>query len=204
MSSVHNSSNSGFTLVEVLVATGLFGLLTAAVAIAAMAFLKSAQQTNLRITRDQIVTQLKMTALNKKAILLSIKKPENVALYNCVCGVGTCANVQQPYLAFTLYGTNGNIESPLYYDSSGSPCDPTSPQCVVRVKTSFFAQCKPDLASVNQNPPLTCNGTPAEFVSIVYTVDENPAAVSGQSVRLKPVSGPIYIQTVDMDPGVCL
>jgi prepilin-type N-terminal cleavage/methylation domain-containing protein len=197
-------SSAGFTLVEVLVATGLFGIVTAGAAVAAMAFLKNAQETSLRMTRDQVVTQLRMTATNKKAILLSMKKPENIAFYNCICGKGTCTNMQQPFASFSLFDNSGQLQGPAYYDSSGMPCDFHSPQCALRVITKFYAQCKPDLTSGNQNPSASCNGIPADFVTVYYTVDENPNSAGQQRVPLRPVSGPIYIQASDLEVGACL
>lgn len=196
-------SQAGFTLVEVLIATGLFALLGGGFAVASLAFLKNGQEIRVRATRDQIVSQLRINATERKSILKSIKKPENAAFYNCVCGVGTCANMQQPFLPLTLYDSSDSVQSPLYYDISGHPCDPTLPQCVIRVTTSFFAQCMPDLASGNQNPPLSCNGTPAEFVAVYYSVDENPTGIEQRPVHIKAISGPAYIQVADIFQGAC-
>lgn len=198
------SCNSGYTLVEVVVATGLFALLGVGVAVASMAFLKNSQAIKLRATRDQVISQLRITAVDRKAILKSLKKPENAAFYNCVCGIGTCTNLQQPLLDFTLYDVSDTIQSPAYYDILGLPCsDPSMPQCVIRVTTSFFAQCAPNLASGNQNPPISCNGTPAEFVAIYYRVDENPNLSEQHSNHLKTISGPVYTQVADIYSKAC-
>ncbi|MGZ6395714.1 MAG: type II secretion system protein [Pseudobdellovibrionaceae bacterium] len=201
-----NLSVSGFTLVEILVATGLFCLLNLVVVIAATAFLENARQTNLRTTRDQIVNQLSLTAFNKKAILNSLKKPENVEFYKCMCGVGgTCTNMQKPFLPFTLYDVGNTVQSPGYYDVNGAPCsDPTKPQCRIHVTTSFFAQCQPDFTSPNQTPTATCgNGTPAEFIAILYTIDENPNLTNQKGSLLRATSGLTYIQTADIGAGAC-
>ncbi|MGZ3746233.1 MAG: hypothetical protein ACXWRE_02785, partial [Pseudobdellovibrionaceae bacterium] len=161
MSRKSHSSISGFTVMEILVATGLFALLTAVVAVVVMASLKNGQQTSARISRDQLVTQLRTTAYNKKAISISLHDPLNTAFHDCACGTGPCNNVLQPYLPFTLYGPDGNVESgsitsPSYFDASGFPCNnPANPQCLIRAATTFFAQCKPDFTSLNQNPPPT-------------------------------------------------
>lgn len=195
--------HSGFTLVEVLVATGLFALLGVGVAVATMAFLKNSQAIKLRATRDQVISQLRVTATDRKAIIKSLKKTENAAFYSCVCGIGTCTNLQQPLLDFTLYDTSDAVQSPAYYDISGSPCDPSMPQCVIRVTTSFFAQCAPNLAGGNQNPPPNCNGTPAEFVAIYYRVDENPNVSDLHSNHLKPISGPVYSPVADIYSKAC-
>lgn len=203
MNKCNELSKAGFTLVEILIAAALLSLLTTAVAVASMAFLKNAQQTNLRTARDQIVTQLNSTLSNKKAILVSLKKTENLAFYNCVCGAGTCANVQKPFLHFTLYDVSEQIQSPSYFDSSGFPCDPLLAQCRIRVTTSFFAQCPPDFTSPSQTPPLSCNGVPAEFVAISLTVDENPDASHEKSVRLRTITGLTYIQVADLAAGGC-
>lgn len=199
------SSIAGFTLLEVLVAAALLAVLSATAAVASMAFLRNAQQNKLRMTRDQLLINLRQTVLHKKAIRLSTQKPINIAFKNCVCGIGTCKNLEQPYLSFSLYDTSDTLISPRYYDVEGARCDdPANVRCVIRVSTSFFAQCRPDFTSPDQNPPPTCDGTPAEFVSIFYMVDQNPISVSTTSVQLKVISGPVYIQQVDIDPGACL
>jgi Tfp pilus assembly protein PilV len=208
MSAVRQSSSiAGFTVVEVLVAVALFGLITVAVAMVLAAFLKNTQQTSLRITRDQVVNQLRMTLNNSKAIVNSLKKPENLAFHNCLCGIGTCKNMEKvatgDFLPFSFYDVSDSKLSTAFYDTAGIPCDPIGAQCLIRVKTTFFAQCLPDFTSANQNPPSSCDGTPAEFVAIVYTVDENPATLDQQSLHLKPISGPVYIQPKDLPAGSC-
>lgn len=199
------TSNRGYTIVEVLVVVGLFSLLSAAVAVVSLGFLKNAKQTSLRMARDQIVNQLINTTTTKKAIVNSLNKPENIAFYNCVCGIDTCTNMLKPFLPFTLYDTSTNIQSPRFYDDAGASCDPSKARCRIRVTTSFFAQCKPDFSSANQSPPANCNGVPADFVAIMYSVDENPdiPVTDQQNVLLKKISGPTYIQVADIAPGVC-
>ncbi|MGZ3769876.1 MAG: type II secretion system protein [Bdellovibrio sp.] len=198
-------SELGYTIVEILVAVGLFSFLALLISVVSLGFLKNAKGTSLKMTRDQIVNQLINTSVNQRAILNSLNRPENSAFFNCVCGKNTCTNMLKPYLPFTLYDSAGSIQSPMFYDDYGSPCDSTNPRCRIKVTTSFFAQCMPDLTSTNQNPPPTCDGVPAEFVAIIYTVEENPniPVTDQKSVALRKITGPSYIQVSDLPAGAC-
>jgi prepilin-type N-terminal cleavage/methylation domain-containing protein len=204
MARVGLRSTAGYTLMEILVATGLLGILATGFSVTSMAFFKHSQQSNLQISRDQVVVQLRVVATHQKSIFKSLKDPANAAFRNCACGIGTCTNMKEPFAAFTLLDSSGSIQSPAYYDSSGVSCDPLNPRCLIRVRTTFFAQCQPDLASPSQNPRASCDGTPAEFVGIFYVVDENPNSAKLPIAHLKPVSGPIYLQTADIPAGACL
>jgi len=200
---------AGFSLPEMLVTIGLVGILTLSINIAAVDMFKNSQAVSLKLSRDQIVNQIRSVAFNKKAVALTLSKKTggarvNPEFYDCACGAGTCTSMKQPFPAITLYDWAGNVQSPTYYDASGSSCDPTkSGLCAIRVTTSFFAECGPDLTQANQNPPLTCNGIPAEFVGIYYTIDQNPNVQSLQ-IPLKPIVGQVFIQTTDLDKSACL
>lgn len=199
---------AGFTVIEIIVAVGLFGIMVSAIALVSADTIKNIRQTRMSMTRDQVVNQLRTTITNNKAILKSLKMPANTAFYNCMCGQGTCSHMQKvngQFLPFTLYDAGGNIQSPRFFDDSGAPCQPQNAHCSIRVTTTFFAQCRPDLSSVNQNPPLTCNGTPADFIAVMYRVDENPESIRRNTVHFKGLSGPTYIEVDNIlkEAGAC-
>lgn len=196
-------SNLGFTLIEVLLATGLLGLLVIAIAAATVTLMKELRRSTLIQTRNQIVNQLRVAATDVRSVAMTMSKPENRELYNCVCGVDTCANIQQPFVAVSLYDAAGQLQSPAFYDEAGMPCSPTQENCLIRVETTFFAQCMPQFTTANQNPPQTCNGTAAEFIAVMYKVDQNPDTIARAGSLIKAVSGPAYSQTADMPPGAC-
>jgi type II secretory pathway pseudopilin PulG len=197
------NSESGTTLVEVLTAVGLFAILAAILVVVNMTFLKGGRDVKARTARDLIISTVRLTATDKKSLILSMSKSQNSGFKNCVCGVATCTNFKQPLEDFTLYDSSNQIQSPLFYNSDGLPCDTTKSQCQLRVRTQYFAQCLPDLAAGNQNPPASCDGKSAEFMGIIYTVDENPAFNSKDSVQLRPISGPAYVQVSDIFAEAC-
>jgi hypothetical protein len=105
---------------------------------------------------------------------------------------------------FVLYDTMGNPLSPKYINSMGLPCDAAKPNCKIRIRTNFMAECRPALPSPNPVPPLTCT-TPAEFVAVIYKIDQNPASLS-EGGQVKPVQGGVYTQVEEIAPpgsGVC-
>jgi type II secretory pathway pseudopilin PulG len=204
-----HSQRAGFTLVEVLVAIGLMILLITATATVSVDTLRNLRQSHLNMSRDELVNQLRALVTSHRAILKSMSQPENAAFFNCVCGKNTCSHMEQTstgdFLPFSLYDSTGILQSPAFFDEAGVPCDSADPRCAIRVTTTFFAQCKPDLSAANQNPPLTCNGVPADFVVVMYKVDENPMAAAQNSVHFKPLSGPTYIEVSNLlkEPGAC-
>jgi type II secretory pathway pseudopilin PulG len=204
-----HSRRAGFTLIEVLIAIGLMMMLITATAAVSIDTLRNLRQSRLNMSRDEQVNQLRALATNPRAIIKSMSQPENAAFLNCVCGKNTCSHMEKTstgeFLPFKLYDAAGTLQSPAFFDDSGIPCDPSDPRCAIRVTTTFFAQCKPDLLAANQNPPLTCNGVPADFVAVMYKVDENPIAAAQNPVHFKPLSGPTYIEVSNLlkEPGAC-
>lgn len=202
MNSQRRFSNLGFTLTEIIVATGLIGLLGLAIAAATNTVLKELRRSTLIQTRNQIVNQLRMAATDMRALGVTLNRPENSALRNCACGTGACANIQQPFQAVSLFDTAGQI-SPAFFDEAGLPCDSNRANCFIRVETTFFAQCMPTFTTPNQNPPANCNGTRAEFIAVMYKVDQNPNTIAQSGSLIKAVSGPAYSQTADIPTGTC-
>jgi prepilin-type N-terminal cleavage/methylation domain-containing protein len=197
------SSQSGHTLLELVVVMGLLGILALAISSLTGIFFESSQQANLSATRDQIVLDLRRTAEDPRALRASLKKPGNTSFFNCACGGALCENLIASPL--NVYSASGELQSPRYYNGNGGPCQPTDRGCVIRVQTTFLAQCMPDLKTTTQLPPADCAPAAAEVIAVLFQVDQNPLSNTGGVVMVRNVSGAVYQQVKDIAiPGACL
>lgn len=184
-----------------MVALALVGLVSMGIFSVSQDTLKTIQHDKLTTTRDQLATQFRQNAGRFKNLHLSLKKPENSAFYNCVCGKGSgCSSLDAPELA--LYD-NSVPDKPIasYYDYAGIPCsDKAAASCVIYVKTVFKAQCKPVLPSADPTPPVSCVGEPVEFFAVSFEVAPNHK--SPDTVDLfKSVSGSAFTQVSTLLAG---
>lgn len=196
-------SVKGFTLVESMVTIMVMSLF-AFVATSLSTLLQNGKRVaSLYQNRDQILALTRETASDLNAIRVSLVNSANSAFLNCVCG-GTAGCLSGKIEPFTLFDSAGNAKSSKFYDSSGTPCVSTSAGCFIEVTTSFVAECMPLLPSLNPTPPPQC-ATPAEFVEIIYTIQQNPLTI-GQGHYLKSFSGGVFMETSDINPlgsGAC-
>lgn len=178
---------------EVVIAIMLFGLL-GLIAVSSTQLLQTGKQlANLAQSRDELVVLTRQTASDPHALGNSALQPGNKPFLNCLCG-GGCTSGQLN--DFTLFDAMEKAQSPTYYDASGLPCAPAAPNCLIELTTSFVAECMPSLPNINPTPPFTC-ATPAEFVEVVYTIQQNPATLA-QGALIKTISGGAFTQVTDI------
>jgi prepilin-type N-terminal cleavage/methylation domain-containing protein len=203
----------GYTLMELVIATALMGLLVLIVATVNYHSLRASYNQGLTATRDQLVLQIRQSAMASNSVITSLSKKDagnalvNPELHDCICGVGACQSMQQPFKAVTLYDWSGQQIAPAFYDVNGIPCQGQDPGCTFKVSTTFFAECKPNLAAGSEDPAPNCPGASAEFVAINYKVEQNPNFVpSGNSIAPRPISGTVFVDPaqLDLSGGVCL
>ncbi len=193
---------------ELVVAVGLLGLLGGILAQVNVDFLNGFRKIKAPLARDQALILIREASGSINNLRVSMKKPENAAFHDCVCGGGGgCKSYdgdQSHFTPFTLYDSNGTAITPMYFDADGFKCDPSQSSCLFVVTTKFQGECLPDLTSGSGNPPPTCN-TPAEFILINYFVTQNPAS-QGVAQYYKTISGAVYSQVSDINTptsGVC-
>lgn len=194
--------SAGFSLIEVMIASGLlsFGLLTVSVAIEYMN--RYDRQLEFLDSRDELLNLLKRYGSNVRSLAASANFTENTDLKRCLDGI--VCNSQEP-LPFTLYmpnstGPEGRISgtptSPVRYTIRGLPCAVTASvqQCPLEVFTEFRPQCKPDTAATLY-PQEVCASVP-DFIEIFYTIQQSPNYKSGSkgSIALKKVEGLIIVE----------
>lgn len=198
--------NSGFTILELLLAAALIaflGLLTAQVMTDAA---QSAQTMQMMSVRDQIAIWTRSSAGNIKNLTASLKQAPNTAFYNCVCGQGSGCTSATPADFFLYDATTTPLATfPAYYDTSGNPCaNQNAANCAFYVKISFVAQCAPPLPSSYPYPPYTCSQA-AEFFGITFSVQQNPN-LPANSNYLKPIGSTVFMASSELAPsgsGVC-
>lgn len=197
------ASNHGHTIVEIIIALGLVGLVSMGIFSLSQDTLKNIQSSKLSTTRDQLATQFRASAGRIKNLRLSLAKPENVDFYNCVCGKGSGCTSYKLYESLALYDDSDTERAiATYYDHSGIPCESSSAgSCTIQVKLSFRAQCKPTLPSADPSPPLNCVGVPVEFFAINYEILQNESSKISHGNLFKPVSGWVYTQVSTLVAG---
>lgn len=197
------SKRSGFTLLELIVATGVFGLLTMVIATVLSQVFKMREQNQMVSTRDEVVIQTRMAAANIMGLRASISKPNNLQLKQCICG-GGCLGWEN--FALELWNSGGTEQlTPRFYDANGTPCQANEPKCFFQVTAIFIAQCRPPLPSPDPTPPANCN-MPAEFLNVRITVEKNPNSAPAP-IPIKPVVVSVFNAVRDIAPpmsGVCL
>jgi Tfp pilus assembly protein PilV len=198
-------SNRGSTLIEIIIALGLIGMVTMGIISLSQDTLQNIQSNKLAATRDQLATQFRQSAGRIKILRFSLNKPENLEFYNCVCGQGAgCASAQPRDLV--LYDPSApNKPIDMFYDYSGLPCLETATNCTIKVTLKFVPQCAPVLPSADPTPPASCVGVPAEFFAVSFTVQQNPNA-HVRSNLFKSISGSAFTQVANLAPagsGVC-
>lgn len=190
-------ARAGFTLVEAVISIGLLGVFGLLAASTSRLLEFSKRISSISRTRDQLLALTRQTASNYDSLHVSLQKPGNEGFRACVCGGGLCTSGREAPLL--LFDSNGIQQTPAYFDPSGLPCDPASPNCILEVSTAFMAECMPQLPNANPTPPYTCSN-PAEFVEIIYTIQQNPASLAAGHF-IKPFSGGAFIQTADLAPA---
>ena len=197
-----SGKRSGYTLVELIVALGIFVILGLISTKVYQSAITDSRQLQLTTTRDQIVLWLRQNASDARNLKNSLKQPENIDFYNCVCGKGAGCTSSKTY-DFVLYDMQDNpiTPLPLYFNTSGIPCDKNSKNCLIEVKTSFIAQCMPPLPAPDPSPPWQC-ANPVEFFGIFFTVQQNPLTTD-QGSLFRSVSGSAFTQVANLGAGIC-
>jgi Tfp pilus assembly protein PilV len=203
-------SNRGSTIIEIMIALGLVGLVSLGIFSLSQETLKTIQSNQLATTRDQLATEFRQNAGRLRNLKNSLNQPENQTFFNCACGQGSGCDTAKSY-TLALYDDAGSTATPkalpLFYDYSGIPCDKTASNCAIEVQISFMAQCKPILPSADPTPPAICAaGAPAEFFSVNFTIQQNSNIPKKKGILFKAVSGSAFTQVANFAPagsGVC-
>lgn len=198
-------SNRGNTIVEIMIALGLVGLVSLGIFSLSQETLKTIQSNQLAATRDQLAMQFRQSAGRILNLRLSLTKPENQDFLNCVCGTASGCTSAKSY-PLSLYD-NSVPDEPIqtFYDYSGIPCKETATNCTIKVTTNFVAQCKPTLPSADPTAPASCVGTPVEFFAVTFTIQQNPNTLEHGNL-FKSISGSTFTQVSNLVPagsGVC-
>lgn len=198
-------SNQGNTVVEIMIALGLVGLVSLGIFSLSQETLKNIQSNQLATTRDQLAMQFRQSAGRIRNLKLTLKKPENEKFLNCVCGTGSGCTSAKSY-PLSLYDDSVPEEAvKTFYDYSGIPCEEKASNCAIKVTITFTAQCKPPLPSTDPTPPVSCDGVPVEFFAITYLIEQNTSPSKNGNL-FKPVSGSTFTQVANFAPpgsGVC-
>ncbi|MGZ6470058.1 MAG: PulJ/GspJ family protein [Bdellovibrio sp.] len=191
--------NSGFSLIELLIAIGLLAVFITMSIIFSQNVNRSSEINRTTSTRDTLLAKIRNVSGMPSALRNSIKAavagttiPINKDLSNCVAGTITnsCKNNQSyPLVLFSptvSLDSSGNpigllpitsykdSPNPSYFNSFGSPCVKGTPDCMFIVYTSFTPKCPPPVLPAT--PPPTSDPsyltylTPMDICTIAEVV----------------------------------
>ena len=198
------SGELGFTIVELMLALGLGGILLLGVLALCSYYNQYFAYSRALSTRNELIAEVKAFGSSLSVLQASAQAPENSDLANCLSGVA-CNTIALP---LALYAPNslasqsalsGTASNPRFYNINGSPCPrsmtvPTS-QCPLEVYTSFVPQC-PASPPASMVPSSTCSGVPPDVIVVIYTVQQAEGISLGPNGvgQLAPFSGTIIVQ----------
>lgn len=202
----------GMTLVEIMVSTLILSIISLTVAQMTSMILASKKDLNLTITQNTLAADLRRLVASRSVVLATMNAREsggarrNPSFHNCICGVGSCRSLVQPFLTLMIHQSQNQIISPRFFDENGFNCDPALRNCAFSVRAEYFAECAPDFAAGSQNPALQCDGRPAEFIAIRYTIDPSDQVIESTNGKLNSISGWSFtdIKRLSVTPGECL
>lgn len=166
-------STSGQSLISVLIAAGIVGLIALAIAQLASTQQKSILQARLISSRDNIRNQLDRAASDFRLLKTSANVfLENTALKNCIEGGDCQVGIAQPFQlvdpadsSSTPSQLSGTPSAPQRYSIDGSRCETANDQCPIVVFTTFSATC----AGIT-----TGSCSQAQGITVTYTIQQAP------------------------------
>ena len=160
--SLKKNNQIGTTLVEILVAMTIFGVITMSIA----EFFRSTEKSKKKLHVKRVMESLSENLYNKVStpfsVYISLADTKNTDLINCVERPSSCSAVsQETALGFSLFyqtseGGVSAISGPLIenglssdsvcYDTNGASCscdgDSSEASCVFIAETSFYVRCE--------------------------------------------------------------
>jgi hypothetical protein len=135
---------AGFSLVELIIAAGIFALISSAM----VSFMRQQGQSMLAMryvaTRDSLKNRLRVTGSSEKALNVSSTQPENIAMKRCLDGAGCKASIFEPFALYDAFGVKvagAGAEKPVRYTIDGAGCSVRSPQCPIEVYSEIRNSC---------------------------------------------------------------
>jgi prepilin-type N-terminal cleavage/methylation domain-containing protein len=197
----------GYSLVEVMIAVGITGVILLAAARFMSGFTEETVHQQIVQARDGLALRIQATAASVNQMLQNMQQAANRALLDCLAGATSCrASLPCPFpvtsgstqcrYPYTLYdppfpSTNvltGPFNQPTYYNRRGGLCPnltAASTECPFEVSTSFSIICRPGPSG----PAADCLNVAAETVRVDYTVKVADGVALPGSRQLVPKSG---------------
>jgi prepilin-type N-terminal cleavage/methylation domain-containing protein len=176
-------SSKGFTLVEVLVATGLVALLSLVMTTLMVKMQKDVSVYSAKSGVESMRNQVRMNAINGAAILKSAMLTENPLLSTCL-NTNNCSTTKSDFklvdaLGVPLSGKN------VYYDLQGKPCKEWNVSCPLKISSQMQLICGGAVAVASCPKAQAMN----VFVQIDYHTDLSKA----RGVELRPITDTVTV-----------
>jgi prepilin-type N-terminal cleavage/methylation domain-containing protein len=179
----HLSSNKGFTLVEVLVATGLVALMSLVMTTVMVKMQKDVTVYSAKSGVESMRSAVRMNAINGASILRSAALTENTLLSACLDGK-TCSTKKDKFKLVDALGIQLSGDN-VFYDLQGKSCTPWSVSCPLKISSQMQLVCG------GSTPVATCARADAMnvFVQIEYHTDLSKM----KGVELRPINDTITV-----------
>jgi type II secretory pathway pseudopilin PulG len=182
------NSQSGLTLIEMLVSIGLTVILAAVIATFMQVQMKEFESEKIATTKISLQLQIEryLTDTNQKGFALYTLEAEP-NLKNCVTAIAPCEqHADQGFILFDSTSTmimGKSAAAPALFDNNGAPCS-SGPRCAFAVYGSYSTLCRGNVASCEQGASVT----------VSYTIKHLNASTNKGAAIPDFVSSPIPIQ----------
>jgi prepilin-type N-terminal cleavage/methylation domain-containing protein len=175
-------SSKGFTLVEVLVATGLVALISLVMTTLMVKMQKDVSVYSAKSGVESTRSNVRMNAINGASLLKSSDLTDNVLLSTCLKQTGACSTTKTDFklvdaLGVPLSGSN------VFYDLQGKPCSPWSIQCPLKISSQMQLVCT--------TPGASC--PKADAMNVFVQIDYHQDLSKMKGVELRPINDTITV-----------
>lgn len=204
------NTQSGYSLIQTVVAIGLFAIVGMGIASILSDSYMGSRRNSVQLTRTSIINNVRFNASNfiamNRSALENRKEGKNSQLVSCVCGKKACAtNVKYEASLYDVAGVKiaGTSEEPRFYNVYGDSCVKDSEDCLFQATAQFEcvgSNCSDASAATDSDPVLRVSYS-------IKPIDESRVSslgampeVNGPSVDITAKS----IRTYALENNLCV
>ncbi|UYL07540.1 prepilin-type N-terminal cleavage/methylation domain-containing protein [Bdellovibrio sp. SKB1291214] len=190
----HLSSNKGFTLVEVLVATGLVALISLVMTTVMVKMQKDVTIYSAKSGVESMRSAVRMNAINGASILRSAALTENKTLSACLSGTA-CSTKKDKFTLIDALGAQLAGDN-VFYDLQGKSCSTWSATCPLKITSEMQLVCASTATTgmtgaKATTPVASCARADAMNVFVQIEYHQDLSKLKG--VELRPINDTVTV-----------